>query len=256
MKPSNFLLAIAAILASSGCNAKDGNNAAAGADESVVTTPVKAPANGDWSTVVTPTTAGGFLMGNPKAKVQLVEYGSMTCPHCAAFDQHAFETLTSQYVKSGKIGYEFRNYVRDPFDIAASLIARCNGPNSFFPLTDSLYADQKVWVGKVQQAPQEQLEALQNLGPDKQFLEIAKVADLQKWAAMRGVPTAKSTTCLTDQAAVDKLVQMNNDTTTQYPNFQGTPTFIINGKMVELGPVTEEQVWPALETKLKQAIGG
>jgi len=49
---------------------------------------------------------------------------------------------------------------------------------------------------------------------------------------------------------------MNNDTTTQYPNFQGTPTFIINGKMVEIGPVTEEQVWPALEAKLKQAIGG
>ena len=164
--------------------------------------------------------------------------------------------MTTNYVKNGKISYEFRNYVRDPFDIAASLIARCNGPKNFFALTDALYTDQKKWVGNLQAAPQAQLEALQNLGPDKQFLEIAKLADLQKWAAMRGVPTAKSTACLTDQAVVDKLVQMNSDTTNQYPDFQGTPTFVINGKMVDLGPVTEEQVWPALEAKLKAAVGG
>ena len=256
MKRSYFLLAAAAILASSGCNAKNGSDSAANAAESTPTVAVNPPANGDWTTVVSPTTAGGFMMGNPNAEVKLVEFGSMTCPHCAAFDEHAFEPLTQNYVKAGKVAYEFRNYVRDPFDITAALIARCNDPRSFFPLTDALYKDQKKWIANVQAAPQAQLEALQNLGPDKQFLEIAKVADLQKWAAMRGVPTAKSTTCLTDQASIDKLVQMNSDTTSQYPDFQGTPTFVINGKMVDLGPVTEAQVWPALESKLKAALGG
>jgi protein-disulfide isomerase len=255
MKPSYFLLAAAAILASSGCNAKNGD-AADGAATSTPTVAVKPPTNGDWTSVVTPTTAGGFMMGNPNAKVKLVEYGSMTCPHCAAFDQQAFDPLTNNYVKPGKISYEFRNYVRDPFDISASLVARCNGAKTFFPLTNALYKEQMSWVGNLQKAPQAQVEAIQNMGPDKQFLEIAKLADLQKFAAMRGVPTAKSTACLTDQAAVDKLVQMNSDTTTQYPDFQGTPTFILNGKMVELGPVTQEQVWPALEAKLRQAIGG
>jgi protein-disulfide isomerase len=256
MKRSYFLLAAAAILASSGCNAKNGNDSAAAAGESTPAVAVKPPANGDWTTVVSPTTAGGFMMGNPDAKVKLVEFGSMTCPHCAAFDQAAFEPLTQKYVKSGKVSYEFRNYVRDPFDISAALIARCNDPKSFFPLTDALYKDQKTWVGTIQAAPQAQLEALQNLGPDKQFLEIAKLAGLQKWAAMRGVPTAKSTACLTDQAQIDKLVQMNSDTTSQYPDFQGTPTFVINGKMVELGPVTEAEVWTALESKLQAALGG
>ncbi len=256
MKRSYFLLAAAAILASSGCNAKNGDAGATAGGDSTPTVAVKPPANGDWTTVVTPTSAGGFLMGNPNAKVKFVEYGSMTCPHCAHFDQMAFDPLTGNYVKPGKISYEFRNYVRDPFDISASLIARCNGAKSFFPLTNSLYKEQLSWVGNLQKAPQAQIEAIQNMGPDKQFLEIAKLADLQKFAAMRGVPTAKSTTCLTDQAQVDKLVQMNSDTTNQYPDFQGTPTFTINGKMVDLGRVTEDQVWPALESQIKQAIGG
>ena len=254
MKPSYFLLATAAILASAACNAEKSTNAASA--ETVTAEPVKPPANGDWSTVVAQTSAGGFRMGNPDAKVKLVEYGSMTCPHCAAFDQRAFEPLTQNYVKNGSVSYEFRNFVRDPFDIAASLIARCNGSKTFFPLTDALYADQKKWVGNVQAAPQAQLEALQNLGPDKQFLEIAKIAQLQQWAAMRGVPTAKSTECLTNQEAVNQLVQMNSDATSQYPDFQGTPTFVINGDKIELGPVTEEQVWPALEAKIKAALGG
>jgi protein-disulfide isomerase len=195
-------------------------------------------------------------MGNPDAKVKLVEYGSMTCPHCASFSKAGYEPLVNTYVKGGKVSYEFRNYVRDPFDIAASLIARCNGSKSFFPLTEALYKDQLDWVGKIQAAPEAQINGLQNLPPDKQFVEIAKIADLQQWAAMRGVPTAKSAKCLTDQGAVDQLVQMNSDATNQFPQFQGTPTFIINGKQVELGPVTEAQVWSSLETKIKEALGG
>jgi protein-disulfide isomerase len=159
-------------------------------------------------------------------------------------------------VKSGKVSYEFRNYVRDPFDIAASLIARCNGSKSFFPLTEALYKDQPDWIAKIQAAPEAQLNSLQSLPPEKQFVEIAKIADLQQWAAMRGVPTAKSTQCLTDQPKVDQLVQMNSDATTTFPDMPGTPTFIINGKMVELGPVTEAQVWSALEAKIKAALGG
>jgi len=257
MKPSYFLLATAAILASGACNAKNGGNAAAGnAAESTSVEAVKPPANGDWSTVVVTTTAGGFRMGNPDAKVSLIEYGSMTCPHCRSFSETGFQPLVQNYVKSGKVSYEFRNYVRDPFDIAASLIARCNGSKSFFPLTEALYKDQPEWIAKVQAAPEAEINGLQNLPPEKQFLEIAKIAELQPWAAMRGVPTAKTTQCLADQTKIDQLVQMNSDATTTFPQMPGTPTFIINGKMVELGQVTEAQVWAALESKIKAALGG
>jgi protein-disulfide isomerase len=250
MKPSYFLLATAAILASGACNAKNGTAADSSdaADSSAVA--VKPPANGDWSTIVTATPEGGFRMGNPNAKVKLIEYGSLTCPHCRAFDEEGVQPLIDNYVKSGKVSYEFRNYVRDPFDIAASLIARCNGAKSFFPLARALYKDQPNWVAKIQTASQAEIDKLQNEGPDKQFLDIARVADLQQWAAMRGVPTAKSTQCLTNQAKVDQLVQMNSDATNKY-DLPGTPTFIINGKMVE-----NAATWDVLQPKLKEALGG
>ena len=89
-----------------------------------------------------------------------------------------------------------------------------------------------------------------NLGPDKQFVEIAKLAGFQQWAAMRGLPSAKSAKCLTDEAEVNRLVQMNSDATTAIPDFPGTPTFTINGKLAE-----KAAVWELLEPKLKEALG-
>ena len=252
MKPSYLLMASAAMLASAACNAEQSNGTATAGGESSSTAAeaVKPPANGDWSTVVTETAAGGYRMGNPNAKVALIEYGSLTCPHCAEFDETGVQPLIDNYVKSGQVSFEFRNFVRDPFDIAGSLIARCNGAQSFFPLTRALFKDQSKWIGTIQNASQQQMETIQNLGPDRQFLEIAKLANFQQWAAMRGVPTAKSTQCLTDQNAVNRLVEMNSEATTEFPQMPGTPTFIINGEMVE-----QAGSWALLEPKIKEALG-
>src|SRR3989337_87005 len=118
MKPSYFLLATAALLASGACNAEKGREAATG--NATTSEAVEPPASGDWSEVVTQTSTGGFRMGNPNARVQLIEFGSMTCPHCATFDEEGVPPLIDKYVKSGQVSFEFRNYVRDPFDISAS----------------------------------------------------------------------------------------------------------------------------------------
>lgn len=246
MKVHHLALA-AAIFASAACNAEKG--AEANTNAPVTAAVVKPPNGGDWSEVVSATPAGGYVMGNPDAAVKLIEYGSMTCPHCREFDEKGVQPLIDNYVKKGQVSWEFRNYVRDPFDLTASLIARCNGEKGFFPLTRALYKDQPNWIGKLQGIPQEQLQALQNLGPDKQFAEIAKMTGFQQWAAMRGVPTAKSSACLANQGEVDKLVQMTGDATTQFPNFAGTPTFIINGEMVE-----NVATWELLEPKIRAAL--
>jgi protein-disulfide isomerase len=248
MKPSHILLATAAILASGACNAQKGRDAATA--DTTTAEPVKPPANGDWSTVVAATSAGGYRMGSPDAKVKLVEFGSMTCPHCREFDETGVQPLIDKYVKSGKVSYEFRNYVRDPYDIAVALIARCNGSKSFFPLTRALYKDQMNWIGKLQAMPPQQLESLNNLPPQRQFLEVTKAVGLQQWAAMRGVPAAKSTACLTNQDSVNQLVQMNSDATNQY-DVPGTPAFLINGKLME-----QTVTWPQLEPKIREALGG
>ena len=82
----SYLLLASAIFASAACNAENGNSAA-GKGPDVTAAAVPAPNNGDWSTMVAKTPEGGFVMGNPGAKVKLIEYGSMTCPHCATFEE-------------------------------------------------------------------------------------------------------------------------------------------------------------------------
>src|SRR3954452_21525023 len=248
MKPSVFLAGALAVVAIAGCNSKQGD---AATNKSVKLQQVKPPKGGDWTMVVNATDAGGFMMGNPNAKVKLVEFGSLTLPHSPGFDEKGVPVLMNRYVKSGQVSWEFRNFVRDAFDLTASLIARCNGPKTFFPMMRAIYKDQPVWVGNIQQAPQSQLEALQNLPPNQQFVEMAKVAKLQDWAAARGVPQAKSNQCLANQNSVNQLVQMTSDATTQFPEFQGTPTFVINGAMVK-----DTAPWEKLEPALKTALGG
>ena len=248
MKPSVFLAGAMALVAIAGCNSKPGdakNNAP------VKWQQVAPPKGGDWTMVVNATPAGGFMMGNPNAKVKLLEFGSLTCPHCREFDERGVPTLVNKYVKSGQVSWEFRNYVRDPFDLTASLIARCNGAKSFFPLMRAFYKDQSVWVGKIQATPQAQLEQLQSLPPGQEFVQAAKFAGFPEWAAARGVPVAKSNQCLSNENSINQLVQMTGDATNQYPNFPGTPTFVINGKMVE-----NTATWELLEPKLKAALGG
>jgi protein-disulfide isomerase len=248
MNPNSILLAAAAALAAAACNGENGRTVAgsnAGAPEAV-----EPPESGDWSEVVTQMPNGSFRMGNPNADVALVEFASMTCPACANFDENGHQPLIDNYVKTGRVSLEVRNYVRDPFDITASLIARCNGAQGFFPLTRALFRDQRKWIEAIQSAPHAQLEALQDLGPDRQFLEIARMANLQQWAAMRGVPTARSSQCLTDQEEVNRLVQLTADATREFPQLPGTPSFAINGKLVE-----QASTWETLEPRLREALG-
>ena len=247
MKPLHFLACATALIAVAGCNSKQGD-AATNAPLNIEQVPP--PEGGDWTQVVTQTPEGGFMMGNPNANVHLIEYGSLTCPHCREFDETGVQPLIDKYVKSGNVSYEFRNYVRDAFDLAATLVARCNGPKGFFPLARALYKDQPVWVEKIQAAPQDQLQQMQNLPPNQLALQAAKFAGFQDWAAPRGLAPEKSAACLSDTTHIDKLVQMTGQATTDYPEFQGTPTFILNGKMLE-----KTATWDTLEPKLREALG-
>jgi len=248
MKISHLFLASAALLATA-CNAEKGAGSSAKGAE-VTAAAVPAPNNGDWTTIVSKTPEGGFVMGNPNAKVKLVEFGSLTCPHCAEFDEKGGKALIDNYVKKGLVAWEFRNFVRDPFDMTASLLARCGGESSFFGMTRSLYADQKGWIGKIQAADPAKAQALQAMPPAQQFSTIADLAGLKQFAAMRGVPRAKADACLANQAEINQLVQMNSDAIASF-NIPGTPTFLINGSVVD-----STATWELLEPKLKDALAG
>ena len=245
MRISVLFLASAALLATA-CNAEKGASNSSGTE--VTAAPVPAPNNGDWSTIVTKSAEGGFVMGNPNAKVKLVEFGSLTCPHCAEFEHQGAQALIDNYVKKGLVSWEFRNYVRDPFDMTATLLSRCGGEASFFGLTRNLFADQKDWIGKVQAADQATIQNLQTMSPAQQFSAIADLAGLKQYASMRGVPRAKADQCLANEAEINKLVQMNTDAGTTY-NIPGTPSFLINGSLVE-----QTATWEKLEPAIKDAL--
>ena len=250
MKRSQILVAAIAILASGACNAEKSGDAGATATGTAAAA-VKPPPGGDWSQVVAATPNGGFMMGNPNASVKLVEFGSMTCPHCREFDETGMQPLIDKYVKTGRVSFEFRNYVRDPYDLAGALIARCNGAKAFFPLTRAMFKDQPNWIAKLQKVPPAQQQALGSLPPSQQFVEIAKLAGFQQWGAQRGLPSAKSSACLSNEAEINRLVQMTSDVNSQFPQFPGTPSFTLNGELLD-----KAGTWPLLEPKLREALGG
>lgn len=204
--------------------------------------PRKAAKSVDWTKTVVATDDGGFRMGNPKAKIAIVEYGSLTCPHCRHFAETAMKPLLNQYVRTGKASYEYRSLVLNGIDIAATLVARCGGASHFFPVAEELYATQMTWVSKVTGEESEKLSALP---PEQQMLGVAKVTGLIPIAAKHGIPAAKAEACASDEAAAEALEQAAQAASDK--DVQGTPTFFVNGKKVAAGD------WATLEPFLKEA---
>lgn len=255
MKPLAILACATALVALAGCNSKHAGEGTS-SEAPVKYANVKPPAGGDWTDVINATPSGGVMMGNPDAKAHLIEIGSLTCPHCQHFEETAVDQLVNKYVKTGQVSYEFRNYVRDAFDLAAVLVVKCNGPESFFPLSRAFYDTHPDWEQKAMLFPQDQLQQMQNLPPNQIELAAAKMGGFLDWAAARGVAQAKSTQCLTDTKTINQVVNQSGMITQDYPSFAGTPSFVLNGAMVDLGSVPEDKIWPALESKLNEAIGG
>lgn len=236
--------ALALLLAGCGDDAATGNGAAG----NVALTQIPAPNNGDWTQNVSRTPEGGMLMGNPEAPVKLVEYASLTCGACAQFAAEGEPQLVDRYVKSGQVSFELRNFVRDPADLAAALISRCNGPGAFFKLSDQLFASQADWLGQLQNMTPAEQQQLQSMPANQAPAFVAEEAGLIQFARVRGIPAAKAQACLTDQAEIQKLMEMNTVATEQF-NLQGTPTFVINGRTVE-----NVSQWGELEPRLRAAL--
>jgi protein-disulfide isomerase len=208
---------------------------------------VAAPAGTEWVTTVVETPDGGMQMGNPKAPIKVVEYGSMSCSHCAEFSEKGMEALKARYISTGKVSYELRNYVRDPMDLTATLLARCGGPGPFFPLAEQMFADQANWFVKVQAMTPADQQAMAALPPAQQFSKFATLLGLDGFVRQRGISAEKANACLANAAESDKLVKMRDRANTEF-NLQGTPTFLINGQVVP-----DTGTWEALEAKLKAA---
>ena len=246
MKLSTLSLAGAAALALAlgGCNKGADSNAR------VSNAPIKqiAAPQGDWTQVVSETPEGGYRMGNPAAPVKLIEYASLSCPFCARFDAEGVPTLRDKYVKSGQVSWEYRPYMNHPTDPAATVLVRCQGPDTFFGLADQLYQSQSAWYGRVADAPPATLNAIQNMPPMQRNVALVKLAGLDEFFRQRGMPQSKIDSCLASQANLDKALEITNRGNKD--GITGTPNFLINGKLQP-----EAGDWKSLEPMLRAAIG-
>jgi protein-disulfide isomerase len=187
-------------------------------------------------------------MGNPDAKVKLLEFASLTCPHCREFHEAAAATIKSKYVASGNVSYEFRNFVLNGPDYAATVLARCQGAGAFFGLLDGFFADQTGWTEPFGRIPKEAQASLAGMSEEQAIARLAELGGLADYVKLRGIPRAKFDQCLADPAQLKAVNDLRNQAVNEY-KLTGTPSFIINGTVQE-GVFT----WADLEPRLQAAL--
>lgn len=145
-------------------------------------------------------------LGDPNAPVKIVEYMSMTCPHCAAFHNDTFKQIVTDYVDTGKVQFIVREFPFDPRATAASMLARCAPEDQFFPMIDVLMQQQSNWARAEDAAGA--------------LFDISKLA---------GFTQESFNACLTNQQLVDDVNAVRQKAAEEF-GVSSTPTFLINGK--------------------------
>ena len=189
--------------------------------------PAAAAAQRDWSATIAATRDGGVRIGNPAAPLKVVEYVSLTCPHCRTFSQEGVTALLAGQVKSGEVSLELRNFVLNPLDEAAAVLSRCAAtPAQYWALTDAILAEQPVWAGRIDDGAYHQISEL----PDRERLtRFVSVTGLDALAARHGVTAERARACLADPARLQAVRAMQQ--AGEAAGVSGTPTFTINGSV-------------------------
>jgi protein-disulfide isomerase len=149
---------------------------------------------------------GDVALGPADAKVTIIEYASMTCSHCAHFHETTWPELKKRYIDTGKIRFILREFPLDPLATAGFMLARCDGNDKFFPITDMLFEQQKNWA----------------------FVDKPLDA-LRAMLKQAGFSQEKFDACLKDQKLYDAVNSVKNRAMEQF-NVDATPTFFINGQ--------------------------
>lgn len=203
----------------------------------------------DWTRVTMQTPEGGTRIGNPAARVVLVEYGSFTCPHCAAFAKEAFDPIVQRYVRGGRLSFEFRPALRDGGDMVAALTARCGGPARFFPTAEAIFAAQTDWERRASEW-QDKTPPDPKADVGATMTAMARASGLAAIAAGHGIPAAALERCLADTASLNALAETAHQAW-DVRQIGGTPAFYLNNDKL-----ADVYGWAALEPYLRAALKG
>jgi len=143
-----------------------------------------------------------MVLGDPDAPVTMVEFASLTCPHCADFAVNRLPDLKKEYIDKGLLKVVFRDYPLDGLALRASMISRCAGPDKYFAYIDAFFHQQSQWLT---QTP---------------------LDDMKRIARFSGMSSAEIDQCLADETLQQGIVQMMQDANAKL-NVASTPTFLI-----------------------------
>ena len=149
---------------------------------------------------------GDVALGPDNAKVNIVEYASLTCSHCAAFHKETWPELKKRYLDTGKVRFTLREFPLDPLATAGFMLARCDGNAKYYPISDLLFEQQRNWA--FTEKPLDALRALMR---------------------QAGFSQEKFDACLRDQKLYDAVNAVKNRGVEQF-KVDSTPTFFINGQ--------------------------
>lgn len=242
MRIKSIILAATAAVALASCGSGD----TAGAPKGEPIAKVAAPQGKAWTDVVSKTEAGGFKMGNPDAKLQLLEYGAITCPGCAQFSVQSTEEL-NELVNTGVVAFEFRPFlVHGIQDIPGFLLSQCSGPEAFFPLSEQLYAEQESWLSKISTVSEADQQAMQKMSPAEISTLLGTKMGLIDFVKSRGISEDQAKACLADKSAIDALIA-TTEKGTKDDGVSGTPFFLLNGAKLDASS------WNQVKGKLVEA---
>jgi len=169
---------------------------------------------------------GDFWLGSEKAPVTIIEYASMTCPHCAHFTANTLPELQKRYIDTGKVRYTLRTFPLDPLAAAGFMLAICGGKDKYAPITEALFAKQADWIVK------EPIPPLKEIAKQFGFTEDSFNQCLSNQKLLDGIQAVRD-------HAVDKL------------GVNSTPTFFLNGKKL-VGDQSIDQLAKEIDPYLKE----
>jgi protein-disulfide isomerase len=174
--------------------------------------------------------ADDMALGNPKARVEVIEYASAACPHCAHFNEAVFAGMKSKWIDTGKVHYVLKEMLTEPTTVAAAgfMIARCAGPDKYFKVLDEVFRSQPNWT-------QGQIKPI-----------------LQQIAANNGLDEARFDACLADGPGV-QAIAARAERAAEQDGVNATPTVFVNGKQLDPTPMTSAEMDAAIQAAMKPA---
>jgi protein-disulfide isomerase len=168
------------------------------------------------------------VLGSTNAKITVIEYASMTCPHCAEFHAGPFQMLKTEYIKTGKVRFIYRDFPLDQLALAAAMMARCASKERYYPIVDIIFRTQANWAKQANPT-----DALSQIG------------------LLSGISKKTYKACVGNKDIYEGVMKIRNDGEAKF-DIQSTPTIIINGKPIK-GHLTAEKLRLTLDSELAKS---